>query len=83
MATFSVVIVAKEDRSIIGRLVDYYLGIGAKHITIYYDGSADFEPVDRPGLFTFIQCTAQFWREIGQVRSEALEGRQALLYGHA
>jgi hypothetical protein len=83
MATFSVVIVAKEDRSIIDRLVDYYLGIGAKQITVYYDGTAEFEPVERPGLFTFVQCTDYFWKELGTVRPDALEQRQAALYGHA
>jgi hypothetical protein len=84
MATFSVVIVAKEDHSILDRLVAYYLGIGAEHITIYYDGSADFEPAERPGLFTFIHCTEQFWKdEIRVVRPDALEERQAILYSHA
>jgi hypothetical protein len=83
MASFGVVIVAKEDHSIIQRLVEHYLGIGAKQITIYYDGNAEFKPVQRPGLFTFIQCSDHFWKELRTVRPDALEQRQAILYGHA
>ena len=83
MTSFSVVIVAKEEQAIIERLVEHYLGIGAKHITIYFDGIADFEPPARPGLFTFIQCSEQVWKEIGRARPDALEERQAILYGHA
>jgi len=84
MATFCAVIMAKEDRSVIDRVVDYYIAKDAEQVVVYFDGEPDFAMDDREGRLRFVACDDSFWQAvIGSGTPELYDTRQVGIYEHA
>jgi len=83
MATFCAVIMAKEDQSVIDRVVDYYIAKGAAKVVVYFDGEPDFSMDDRGDRLRFIVCDESFWQPITGGTPEAYDIRQVGIYEHA
>lgn len=83
MATFCAVIMAKEDKSVIDRVVDYYIAKGAAKVVVYFDGDPEFSMDDRGSRLHFIVCDESFWQPITSKIPEIYDIRQIKIYEHA
>ncbi|MEL6540768.1 MAG: glycosyltransferase family 2 protein [Pseudomonadota bacterium] len=83
MANFCAVIMAKEEKAVIDRVVDYYLDLGATRAVVYFDGTPDFSMDDRGGRLDFIIADEAFWVPITGRRSEMYDVRQTSMYKYA
>ena len=80
MASFCAVMMVKEDKPIIERVVDYYLDLGASRVVVFYDGDPDFEVDDRAGRLDFVHANEAFWHTMQGSRPDCHGRRQVALY---
>jgi len=80
---FSVVLTTNDRPQLIKWFVEYYLGLGASVIYVYYDGTADRRVFDLGSRVLVETCDDTFWEKLGQERSDWVEGRQHYIYNYA
>jgi hypothetical protein len=80
MSGFSVVVMMRETPDVVRRFVDYYRGLGADEIFIYFNGPAEELPDGIPARCTI--CTPAFWDRQGGTPPDTIEGRQQICYRH-
>lgn len=83
MANFCAVIMAKEEKAVIDRVVDFYLAAGAASAVVFFDGIPDFTMDSRAGRLNFVTCDDAFWQPITGERPKMYDPRQEGLYQHA
>ena len=77
--------ILKEPVPITLRFVAWYLEMGARHITLYFDDPSDpaIGILDGHARVTAIPCTPEFWHSIGAAQDQRFTKRQNAALGHA
>lgn len=83
MASFCVVLWAKEEKHVLDRVVDYYLERGAHRVAVFFDGDPGFEIDPRDGRLEFVAANEAFWADLQGARPDNHEARQDTIYRHA
>lgn len=81
MAKFSVLIVARETRSVMKTVIGHYRRLGAEQIMIFFDGpTTPLKGLDAPGL-EVIECNADFWAAHLEGNAPSIEDKQRVAHG--
>ena len=83
MATFSVVVTAKEDKEVIDFFISHYTRLGAQAISVYYDGAANFDIAPAGDHVSFVAMDAAFWAEQAEPRPQEFTDLQRRVYARA